>query len=255
MKRYLHKNIIDIKYLLELVVNKSQTWIWTNSDYKLTNLEVEKLEQLIKRRENGEPVAYLSGTKPFYHLDFIVNKHTLIPRPATENIIDIVKNLNLKNAKVLDLGTGSGIIAITLKSLFPTWEITAVDNNSQTLKVAQQNALKNHTEIDFICSNWFEKVQSRFDIIISNPPYICENDKHLQSLFDPINALTAKDNGLVDIKKIIKFAPDFLNKNSYLLLEHGYNQQQQIVDLLNNFAKIQLFDDLNGINRNILATT
>jgi release factor glutamine methyltransferase len=254
MQKYLTSKIIDIEYLLCLTTGKSKTWLWTNKDYKLTSAEIEKLENLIKKRENGVPFAYLSGEKSFYHLDFIVNENTLIPRPETENIIEIVKNLNLTNAKVLDLGTGSGIIAITLKDLFPNFEILAVDNNTQTLEVAKLNAKKHNTNINFVLSSWFENiVDFDFDLIISNPPYIQEDDKHLQDLSDPIGSLTSPENGLKDIKEIIKNSPKYLKKDGFLLLEHGHNQQKEIVNLLTDFKNIKTFDDLNNVNRNILA--
>lgn len=254
MQRYLHKNIVDIKHLLALSLNKSLTWIWSNSDYLLSKKEIIKLEDLIKQREKGVPFAYLEGIKSFYHLDFIVDKNTLIPRPETELIIDIVKELKLQKCAMLDLGTGSGIIAITLKDLFQSWQVSACDLLSKTLNIAKKNAIKNNTNINFIQSNWFENIDGKFDLIISNPPYIAENDSHLSFLkFEPISALTSKDNGLFDIKEIIKNANNYLNKGGYLILEHGYNQRDEILELLGNYCNIKTFNDLNSQHRVILA--
>jgi release factor glutamine methyltransferase len=251
---YLRSNTTDIEYLLELALNTTKTWIWSNPDYKLSPTEKSTVEHVIQQRKNGVPFAYLKGEKPFYHLDFIVNKHTLIPRPETENIIEIVKDLQMPYAKILDLGTGSGVIAITLKSLFPHYEIIALDNNTQTLEVAKHNAIKHNADITFITSNWFENItDTDFDIIISNPPYIDKNDLHLQDLHDPIGSLVAEDNGLKDINEIIENTPKYLKKDGFLLLEHGYNQQQEITALLTQFARIKTFKDFNKQDRNILA--
>lgn len=255
MKRYLSKNTADIKKLLAFILDKSITWIYINEDYKLTGAEQKKLEDLISQRQKGMPFAYLTGVQGFYHLDFIVNKHTLIPRPETEIIIEVVKALRLNNCTMLDLGTGSGAIAITLKSLFPNWEVFASDIAVKALKIAKENSLKNNTKIDFKKSYWLNDWQGeRFDMIISNPPYIEANNDYLKALrFEPQSALVANNNGLADIENIIKNAPNYLNKNGYLILEHGYNQQQDVFNLLTEFNNIQVFNDYNDKNRVILA--
>jgi release factor glutamine methyltransferase len=254
IKEYLSSNIIDIKELLTLVLEQNITWVYTNLEYELTPVENTKLQNLIKQRKNGRPFAYLRGNQGFYHLDFVVDENTLIPRPETENIIEIIKGLNLKQAKILDLGTGSGAIAITLKDLFPNYDITAIDNNSKTLLVAKKNAKNHNLNINFILSNWFENITGKFDIIISNPPYIDKNSHYLDKLkFEPQKALVADDSGLSDIKTIVKNAPKYLNLGGYLLLEHGFDQREDIIDLLTSFSEVQVFNDLNGVHRNILA--
>ena len=254
----LNQKTEDIVPLLCFVLNQNSAYLYSHSNTALTPTQLKKINTLIIQRNNGTPFAYLVGYKDFYHLRFKVNQHTLIPRPETETLIDIALNLIKKNTfKILDLGTGSGIIAITLKSKKPDCLVTAVDFSENALIVTKQNAqnnLDNDCEIAFLHSDWFENVTGKFDLIISNPPYIEQKDAHLQHLSDPIMALVSADNGLQDIKKIIKNAPDFLNENGFLLLEHGYNQQPQIVELLNkNFKNIQTFKDLNGNDRCILA--
>jgi len=256
IKDYLKLETEDIKKLLCFVLNKEQPFIYTHSDYQLNLIEQNQLNSLIKRRENGEPFAYLIGLQGFYHLDFIVNQYTLIPRPETEKIIDIILELLPKTSqKVLDLGTGSGAIAITLKDKRVNWEIQATDISLEALSIAKKNAQKYHCNIQFIQSSWFEKINSKYNLIVSNPPYIEENDKHLLDLkYEPITALRAKDKGLSDIKIIIKNAIKYLLTDGYLLLEHGFNQQQQVVELLQeNYKNIQTFKDFNQVPRCVLA--
>ncbi len=255
VKDFLNQKTEDIIPLLCFVLDKNTSYLFTHSNTILSAEQLTKLNALILKRKQGVPFAYLVGFKDFYHLRFKVNQHTLIPRPETETLIDISLDL-IKNTskKILDLGTGSGIIAITLKSKLPQCNVTATDLSKEALKIAKQNATDNHGEVVFLQSDWFENVLGKFDLIISNPPYIEKGDSHLKKLHDPMSALVADDNGLKDIKNIIKHAPDFLNQNGFLLLEHGYNQQSQIVELLDkNFKNIQTFKDLNGNDRCILA--
>ncbi len=252
---YLNSGAEDIAPLLSLVLNKSNAQLITQNNYKLNQEEKQQLDTLIDQREQGMPFAYLSGTKGFYHLDFKVTSDTLIPRPETELLIDIAIDLfpKEKNIKAVDLGTGSGIIAITLADKNPNWQMTATDFSLGALEIAKQNAT---TDINFQQGSWFEAVNNQtFDLIISNPPYIEENDSYLNDLkFEPITALTSGKDGLDDIRIIIEQAPNHLNKDGYLLLEHGYNQQQQIIKLLEeNFINIQTFQDYNSKDRAILA--
>ncbi|SMM98647.1 Protein-N(5)-glutamine methyltransferase PrmC, methylates polypeptide chain release factors RF1 and RF2 [uncultured Candidatus Thioglobus sp.] len=254
VKDYLNNAITDGVSLLSLVLEKNHTWLIANNDYLLNNKEKDTLDKLIKQRENGVPFAYLAGTKGFYHLDFKVTPDTLIPRPETELLIDIALDLfKDKSCNLLDLGTGSGVIAITLADKNPQWKVSATDFSAAALAVAKQNAT---VEIDFQQGDWFKSVPNQtFDLIISNPPYIEESDPYLEDLkYEPITALTAGKDGLDDIRIIIEQAPNYLNNQGYLLLEHGYNQRQKIVELLSeNFTHIQTFQDYNLKNRAILA--
>ena len=253
---YLKSGAIDIAPLLSLVLDKSNAELIANHDYLLSSDEKSQLEGFILKRQQGMPFAYLSGNRGFYHLDFKVTPDTLIPRPETELLIDIALDLFIdKNqpCRLLDLGTGSGIIAITLADKNPHWQVTATDFSQVALDVAQQNAT---TEINFQLGSWFEAVANQnFDLIISNPPYIEQGDAYLDDLaYEPISALTAGKDGLDDIRIIISQAPDYLKRNGFLLLEHGHDQQTRIVELLQEkFNNIQTFKDYNNIDRAILA--
>ncbi|MDB3869405.1 peptide chain release factor N(5)-glutamine methyltransferase [Candidatus Thioglobus sp.] len=253
---YLKSGAIDVAPLLSLVLEKSGAEIILNHDYALSSNERSRLESLLLKRQQGMPFAYLSGCRGFYHLDFKVTPDTLIPRPETELLIDIALETfsdKTKPCHLLDLGTGSGIIAITLKDKNPHWQVSATDFSNKALEVARSNAT---SQIEFLQGSWFEPVINQsFDLIISNPPYIEENDAYLDDLsFEPICALTAGKDGLDDIRIIIDQAPDHLGENGFLLLEHGHDQQDRIVKLLKRkFNNIQTFKDYNHKDRAILA--
>ncbi|MCH9745996.1 MAG: peptide chain release factor N(5)-glutamine methyltransferase [Proteobacteria bacterium] len=253
---YLKSGAIDIAPLLSLVLEKSSAELISNHDYLLSSDEKSQLEDLILKRQKGMPFAYLSGNRGFYHLDFKVTPDTLIPRPETELLIDIALDLFIdknQDYRLLDLGTGSGIIAATLADKNPHWQVTATDFSQAALDIAQQNAT---TEINFQQGSWFEAVANQdFDLIISNPPYIAQGDVYLDDLaYEPISALIAGEDGLDDIRIIISQAPDYLKRNGFLLLEHGHDQQARIVELLQEkFNNIQTFKDYNNIDRAILA--
>lgn len=252
---FIKSGTVDIVALLCLTLNKSCADLITNADYVLNPQQKKHLNSLNAQRKKGVPFAYLAYKQGFYHLDFKITPSTLIPRPETELLVDIALNLfdHKHPVKLLDLGTGSGIIAITLADKNQHWQVVASDISKKALEVAQHNAT---TKIDFRQGNWFAAVANqKFDCIISNPPYIEENDPCLQDLvFEPKIALTSGIDGLNAIRHIIKYAPKHLNKNGYLLLEHGHNQQKRVKKLLaKHFAKIQLFDDYNNKNRCVLA--
>ncbi|MDC9727096.1 MAG: peptide chain release factor N(5)-glutamine methyltransferase [Candidatus Thioglobus sp.] len=252
---YLNSGTVDIAPLLSLVLKKSNVELITQSDYQLSPIEKQTLDAMIKQRTDGIPFSYISGTKGFYHLDFKVTPDTLIPRPETELLIDIALDLLPKNqpCQLLDMGTGSGIIAVTLADKNPHWTVTATDYSAGALEVAKSNAT---TQIEFLQGSWLAPVAGQtFDLIISNPPYIEEEDSYLDDLtHEPITALTAGKDGLDDIRIIINEAPNHLTKGGYLLLEHGHDQQARIVKLLSKkFTNIQTFQDYNAKDRAVLA--
>jgi release factor glutamine methyltransferase len=184
-----------------------------------------------------------------------VSSATLIPRPETELLIDIAIDLFKPNQSidVIDLGTGSGVIAITLADKCPSWRISATDKSIEALKIAKKNTTK---DINFYHSSWFDELTGKtFDLIVSNPPYLAENDSHLESLkYEPIEALISGKDGLDDIREIIQNAPKYLNQGGYLLLEHSDKQQKEIVELLKlSFVNILTYQDLNDLDRVILA--
>ena len=252
---FLRKDLTDITKILCLALNQEREQLFAYPNYELNEKELDKLDKLIKDRNNGVPFAYLKGSQGFYELDFIVSPATLIPRPETELLIDISLNTfdSNKKIKALDLGTGSGAIAITLSEKCPIWEMTATDKSNEALKIAKLNT---HNEINFYCGDWFDAVpDKKFDLIVSNPPYVADQDPHLHNLkYEPLEALSSGSDGLNDIRKIISQSPQFLNQDGHLLLEHGYNQKNQIIELLEeSFINIKPFKDFNKIDRAILA--
>ncbi|KAA0450562.1 MAG: peptide chain release factor N(5)-glutamine methyltransferase [Candidatus Thioglobus sp.] len=251
---YLKCQFSDIALLLQLVLQKNSVWLINNKQYQLSKQEKNLLNGLIEKRKSGVPFAYLSGKQGFYHLNFKVTTDTLIPRPETEILIDIALDLcKNKPCNLLDLGTGSGNIAISLADKNPDWQVSATDFSENALAVAKQNAT---SKINFYQGDWFAAVPNQtFDLIISNPPYIAENDAHLADLkHEPIEALSAGKDGLEAIKIIIKQAPLHLNKQGFLLLEHGYDQRKAIIEMLKaKFTSIKTFNDYNHQNRAILA--
>ena len=255
IKNLLREDVEDASKLLGLAINKTQEHLFANLDIEITSSEFKKFKRLTEERKSGKPFAYIKGSQGFYENDFLVSPSTLIPRPETELLIDIaLENLDTKKKiKVLDLGTGSGIIAITLSEKCPKWEISATDCSIEALNRAKHNAIR---DIDFYCGSWFEPLpRKKFDLIVSNPPYISKNDPHLEDLrFEPLEALVSGNDGLEDIRLIISQSPQFLNKNGLLLLEHGYDQKDRIIKLLEgSFKNIKAFKDLNGIDRAIIA--
>ena len=255
IKDFLRNDVEDISKLLSLALNKTQEQLYANLDYQLVDTELSVLLSYIDQRKKGKPFAYIKGSKGFYDLDFIVSPATLIPRPETELLIDITLNLldKNKNLKVLDLGTGSGVIAITISEKRPKWKLSATDLSLDALNIARLNSTK---KIDFYCGSWFDPVPPEtFDLIVSNPPYINEHDPHLQDLkYEPIEALVSGDDGLNDIREIITKSTLFLNSGGYLLLEHGYDQKDRIVKLLEeSYTSIKTFKDLNKVDRAVLA--
>ena len=255
IKNLLREDVEDASKLLGLAINKTQEYLFANLDIEITSSEFKKFKRLTEERKSGKPFAYIKGSQGFYENNFLVSPSTLIPRPETELLIDIaLENLNSeKKLKVLDLGTGSGIIAITLSEKCPKWEISATDCSIEALDIAKHNAIR---DIDFYCGSWFEPLpRKKFDLIVSNPPYISKNDPHLEDLrFEPLEALVSGNDGLEDIRLIISQSPQFLNKNGLLLLEHGYDQKDRIIKLLEgSFKNIKAFKDLNGIDRAIIA--
>ena len=255
IKDFLRNDVEDISKLLCLALNKTQEQLYANLDYQLVDTELSALMSYIDQRKKGKPFAYIKGSKGFYDLDFIVSPATLIPRPETELLIDITLNLldKNKNLKVLDLGTGSGVIAITISEKRPKWKLSATDLSLDALNIARLNSTK---KIDFYCGSWFDPVPPEtFDLIVSNPPYINEHDPHLLDLrYEPIEALVSGDDGLNDIREIITKSTLFLNSGGYLLLEHGYDQKDRIVKLLEeSYTSIKTFKDLNKVDRAVLA--
>lgn len=217
----------------------------------------DRFRALCLCRAAGEPLAYLVGSKEFYGLKLQVDPRVLVPRPDTETLVDwALDALSAPGlpggARVLDLGTGSGAIALALKKTRPELDITAVDASTGALAVARGNARRLGLNLTFIESNWLDNVSGHFHVIASNPPYVATDDPHLTALsHEPLTALTAGADGLHDIRTIIQHVPPHLHPQGWLLLEHGYDQAEAVRRLLveHGFNDVQSRADLAGVAR------
>lgn len=245
---------LDCEILLCFVLNKSRTYLRTWPDTTLSDKDLNKFNLLLNRRVNGEPVAHILGQRGFWSLNLKVTTDTLIPRPDTERLVELALELIPKKSqcKILDLGTGTGAIALSLAKENPDCFITATDQSIAALNVATLNAEENKiSNIEFIQSDWFEKLENQqFDIIVTNPPYIKESDPHLQQgdvRFEPLSALTSGEDGLDDIRSIIKNSHNHLTEKGVLLIEHGYDQADDVCNLLRaaNFTEVKNVKDYN----------
>jgi release factor glutamine methyltransferase len=219
------------------------------------NPEQEKLfNAILDRRTRGEPLAYITGTKEFWSLDFIVNQHVLIPRPETELLVELTLEAisNKESPRILDLGTGSGAIAISIAKERDDCKVTATDISASALKTAELNAKQHDVNIQFIRSTWFAGlVQNKFDVIVSNPPYIDITDKELDqfvSKYEPKHALISEQNGVDDLAKIINSASAYLLDTGALIVEHGFKQASEVKALFSNanFNNVSTHTDLAG---------
>lgn len=247
------ENRILISHFLQL----SRVQLVTQSERLITEAELTLINKAFQRRLDGEPIAYIVGEREFFGLMLSVNPAVLIPRPDTELLVELVDQLPLPAAPaILDMGTGSGAIAIAISVNHPDAHLTALDASEAALVVAQSNAERHHqSRIHFYCSDWFSAIpDTKFHLIVSNPPYIEQHDHHLSEgdiRFEPIDALTDHGDGLSDIRHIIQGAPFHLYPNGWLLLEHGYDQAVAVRDLLASagFTQVQSWKDLAGIER------
>jgi len=243
---------LDAQLLLCHLLTVDRAWLIGHDDHMLTGAQALLLEDGLRRRVDGEPLAYIVGRKEFHGLDLRVTPDTLVPRPDTEVIVDWAIELlgGRPAARVIDLGTGSGAIALAVKKSVPDARVEAVERSAGALAVAQDNARRLGLDIGWHAGDWFAPVVGeRFDLVLSNPPYIAEGDSHLSALtHEPNSALTAGPDGLYDLRAIIAAAPDHLVPGAWLLLEHGYDQAEAVATLLRErgFANVRLRLDLGG---------
>ena len=250
---------LDAELLLAHCLQRKRSYLYTWPEHCLTEPVKQAFVELIRQRQQGQPIAYLSGYREFWGRDFQVSPATLIPRPDTERLIDIaLSKIPLRQAyRVLDLGTGSGAIAITLAKERPQANIIAVDCSGSALEIAQANVLNHQANnVQLYRSNWFSalRAQDAFQIIVSNPPYVSTTDPHLQQgdvRHEPQSALVAGEDGLDHIRHLINRAPDHLETDGWLLLEHGYDQRKKIACLLQQagYRQIQCQQDMAGHDR------
>ena len=251
--QYCSKEDIELIVLHTLEINRNTLYRESPS---LDDNELKKIAHFIERRNLGEPLAYLFGNKGFWNLDLFIDENVLVPRPETELLVEKILSLyDSKPLRLLDLGTGSGAIGLSLLSERPSWEVYCSDLSFKALKVAQENKKNNQANVKLINSNWLSAFASNsFDIIVSNPPYVDQNDERLLEdgvSFEPIQALVAGERGLRDIRHIIKNSREYLRDNGSLLVEHAPEQSNDVIDIFKEYSymDIRLFQDLNGDDR------
>ncbi len=245
---------LEARILIAHALQWSRVQLVTRSQDSLDASQISAIDALFRRRESGEPIAYIIGVREFHGLEFEVTPAVLIPRPETELLVELANERLPESGRALDLGTGSGAVAVTLAHLRPDAQVTATDLSVDALQVAERNAARHQSKVNFIRSDWYRQIDGVFDLIVSNPPYIAAGDPHLSQgdlRFEPASALTDDADGLRDIAAIISGAPQHLKPGGWLLLEHGYDQATSVRELFEDsgWADIGSWRDLAGIER------
>lgn len=248
---------LDAELLLAAAIGKSRSYLHTWPERIVSSEDADTYAGYLARRRGGEPVAYILGQQGFWKLDLEVAPHTLIPRPDTELLVETALELQpAAPARVLDLGTGTGAIALALASECPAWQVTAVDRVDEAVALAERNRQRlGLGNVQVLASHWFGNLAGqRFDMILSNPPYIAAEDPHLVAgdvRFEPSSALVAGADGLDDLRQIVSQAPGYLLPGGWLLLEHGYDQATAVRELLagQGFIEVASRTDLGGHER------
>lgn len=246
---------LDSEYIIAHVLGMSRLKLNLHQDDDITEDDLVLIQNMISRRQKNEPLQYILGETDFYGLTFKVNEHVLIPRPETELLVEKIIKENPVIEKILEIGTGSGAIAIALAANIKNAKIKAVDISNEALQIARENAVKNKVNINFCFSDVFENVTGQYDLIISNPPYISNKEYQYLSReireYEPLIALLADDNGLAFYKKILCSAKDYLTENGKIYFEIGYSLSESIKKVAeeNGFRNIETVKDLNGFDR------
>lgn len=249
---------IEVQCLLQHVLCAQRAYLLAHPEQMLSESQQREFDTLLASRLRGEPIAHLLGEREFFGLNLKVTPATLIPRPDTELIVELAlaRISQTEPYRVLDMGTGSGAIALAIAKHKPNVEVVAVDASVDALAVAIENTRSlGVANVRFMQSDWFSTlIGRRFDLIVSNPPYIASDDIHLSQgdlRFEPLSALASGADGLDDIRRIISAAPQYLTSNGWLLLEHGYDQAGSVRDLLTQRGFMEVFSekDLAGIER------
>lgn len=243
----------EARLLLCHVLGASHAELEAHAEAKVSLHDTARFHELAARRATGEPLAYLTGHREFYGLDFQVTPAVLIPREETELLVDVARETSAR--RILDLGTGSGCLAIAVAKHLPQAEVTAVDASVAALEVARENAARHGVAVRFLQGDWFAPLAGeRFELILANPPYVAEDDAHLSQgdvRFEPRSALAAGPDGLNDIRRIAAAASAHLEPGGELWFEHGYDQAQAVEALLAGagFVGIGHLRDMAGIVR------
>jgi len=249
---------LDAELLLAHALRQSRAWLYAHGDDALAGAEQQSFEDLLRRRRRGEPIAQIVGRRGFWTFDLEVNADTLIPRPETELLVELAlaRIAPDRSVSVLDLGTGTGAIALAIASERPLAAVTAVDSSEPALRIARRNAERlGLTRVRLLASAWFSALAAEtFELIVSNPPYIAVDDPHLQQgdlRFEPRTALASGRDGLDDIRHIVMQAPKHLATSGWLLIEHGFGQGADVRQLLvaAGFAQVETGSDLEGRER------
>ncbi len=252
---------LDAQLLLLHTIGRpphSRAWLVSHNHDLLSATDQAEFKSLVRRRATGEPLAYVTGHKEFFGLDLTVDARVMIPRPDTETLVEwaldtLAKSpLPVEQLDVLDLGTGSGAIALALKATQPALRVSAIDRSEQALVLARENSMRLQLDVSFHQGSWLDGTAQCYHLIVSNPPYIAAQDQHLVALgHEPRQALVSGTDGLDDIRRIISQAPAHLQPGSWLLLEHGYDQAAEVRNLLQqaDFVDVQSRPDLGGIER------
>lgn len=249
---------LDAQMLLLHSLGRStheRAWLLAHDTDRLNPTQQAAWQMALQRRLAGEPVAYITGQKEFFGLTLAVDARVLDPRPDTETLVDWALGVLPKSEdtnrplRILDLGTGSGAIALALQHMRPDALVWAVDTSEAALAVARANAAQLKLPVQFLASDWLAQVNGVFDLIVSNPPYIADADPHLAALrHEPQQALTSGPDGLDDVRRIVAAAPSHLHPGGWLLLEHGHDQAEKVRGLLTQagFQQVQSHTDLAG---------
>jgi len=229
---------LDAEVLLAHLCERSRTWLYTWGDRTLTANQTARFEALIERRGEGWPVAYLTGSREFWGLSLQTSPATLIPRPDTECLVEVaLESATATSGELLDLGTGTGAVALAFASERPGWQMTGVDLAAEAVSLAQSNAERLAiSNVRFLESDWFSALSGqRFNIIVANPPYIAADDPHLARddvRFEPRSALVAEAAGMSDLTWLARHAPTYLKPQGWLWMEHGHAQAEAVRDIL-----------------------
>lgn len=245
----------EARLLLGFALDRNGAWIEAHRDDLMDDAQARRFAALVARRASGEPVAYLTGRREFYGREFDVAPAVLIPRPETELLVDVAKRkAGASGARLLDLGAGSGCVAVTLALELPAANVAAVDVSPAALAVARGNAQRLGAAVRLAESDWFSAVEGEFDLIVANPPYIAQGDPHLDRgdlRFEPAGALASGPDGLDALRRIVAEAPRHLEPGGWLFFEHGHDQAEAVRALLETagFRDIERHRDLAGIVR------